>query len=901
MQGGARDLVSNTFNMVKRFSGKVAAVYSSYSQAQMQEQAPPPMEMYHPSPRPGVSEIVEGGSKRWRRSPALRMAMLRRRRRERQQGVSVGKVSGIVLTIVLLVLVITASGGGVYGYNYYEGQAGQLQDIANQHIPQETHIYDRNGALLYEVYDQKPQSGGKRTPVTYKDIPWVLQQAMTSAEDPTFWDNTGVDPQAILRAATSSGGGASTITQQLVKGLTGNDQGTLQRKISEASLAIALTQEYSKAKIIEMYFNTVGFDISDLGVEAAFEKYFGMQPACDKKTYVCKPAVANINLDPRTGKSDPYLGLARASLLAGMPQSPNHYDPTLPGQDTVITDKTHKQLALDRQKYVLGRMVVNNVTVDGIGQITPEIAQKVSGMTAKMEFKYKPMSKRAPHFVDWVVIQLQDMLGSEAFLTGGFQIRTTIDINMEDYVERAVTRHLTQRECQQFMNGTSCTPLNTGHNVNDAAVMVMNSHTGEILAMSGSASYNSNNKKEGGNFNAAVTSTNPMELGRQPGSTFKPFVYAAAFEMGWSPGTVLSDTKTFFPNGAPAGTIADKNHLYVPSDYGGEGFYGGGLDTVRKATANSRNIPAVKAMMYAGINNVHNLVQRLGIDSLDRFVTARNLDNARKGNAKQTFDQVFGYGPSIALGSVETPLIQMMGGYQTFANGGMRVLPHSILDIWDNYGRHLYHYDTVHPPAVRALSPQVAYMMTSILTDEPARFDEFGAFGLHTLSFSDIDSRCISQSVCSLQVAAKTGTSDDFKDNWTMGYTPDVVVGVWAGNADSSPMGNGSIGITGAGPIWHSVIERAAGFCPNDINVSDNIPCGNFDLGLHTRVFPVPAGLTKVYTSAKDGLMASSGNYDYVLAGQAPQQSGVNPNPIDPNGNPPGGGNNGGGGGNGGG
>ena len=194
------------------------------------------------------------------------------------------------------------------------------------------------------------------------------------------------------------------------------------------------------------------------------------------------------------------LGLARASLLACMPQNPTAYDPTK-GND-------YKQAALERQKYVLTQMMNNNMTVDGLGPVTPDLAQQAEDLSAKMTFTPSHNVKHAPHFVDWVLSQVEASIGEGAFQAGGFNIRTTLDASLEDYVERAVTRHLTQPEFQPFINDYG--PLNTKHNVNDSAVVVINAHTGEILAMDGSADYNSIDPKVGGSYNAAAGGGRPV-------------------------------------------------------------------------------------------------------------------------------------------------------------------------------------------------------------------------------------------------------------------------------------------------------------------------------------------------------------------------------------------------------
>ncbi len=814
--------------LVRRWSGKIAVVPEPVSQE--------PLVLYHPGKPPLPQQ-----SRRWKRSRAMRISMQMRHRRERlkRSRPSATKIWSRVAIAFCLMLVLIICAGTVSAYAYYESQLPALQGLANHQIDQTSRIYDRNGQLLFQAYDNNE---GRRTPVAYKNIPGVMQDAMIAAEDHTFWDNSGIDPQGILRAATqyvqtdSVQSGGSTITQQLIKNLTGNTEVSLNRKIPEAALAIGLTQQYPKWKILEMYFNVSPFGAQELGVEAAVEDYFGLQPKCDKN-FNCIPGLANLAFNPKTGKQDPILALARASLLAGLPQNPVSYDPTL--------GKTNLQMALQRQDYVLQQMLGLGMQinlglgdhVDNVTPITQQMVTQAEALTAKMTFTGYRFHITAPHFVYWVISQLEIALGNgdeqqgvHLFLTGGFNIRTTIDANLETYVENAVHRHLDEPEYQLFTGGDG--PLNTVNNVNDAAVVVMDAKTGEVLAMDGSADWNSKDPTINGQFNAAVAP-------RQPGSSFKPIVYAAAFEKGWYPGIVLPDVQTFFPEVGQPVTDASKN--YHPTDYGG-GYHGWNAP-IRQAIADSLNIPAIKTLEFAGEDNVYNMAQRLGITSINK-----NL-----------------IGPSFALGTIEVPLLQMVGAYQVFANQGTRIPPQGILDVWDNYGHHIYHFDPNHPQGIQVISPQIAFLMTSILSDEPARAAEFG--NIHTLSFYDWQ-QADGQTH---QVAAKTGTTDNFKDNWTIGYTPDVVVGVWAGNADDTPFQGNVIGITGAAPIWHSVIERAMGRCNVD---TDQIPCGNYHSPFSDRLFITPPGVHQQSVSSATGL-AGSGIYDWMLDGEDPQQSGL--------------------------
>ncbi len=818
-----RGWITNTVQMVRTWSGRMVAVPKVDAN---------PLVLYRPS-RP-----LPQRSKLWKRSRTVRIAMQMRHRRERWKRAHPPRARyigiGIVITLCLL-LVSAASSGSAYAYGYYQSQLPRLQGLANQQIDQTTRIYDRHGNLLYDMYDN---SEGRRTPVAYKYIPKIMQDAMVATEDKTFWDNSGIDPQAILRAGTqylqsnSVQSGASTITQQLIKNLTGDTEISLNRKLTEGVLAIGLTQQYPKWKILEMYFNVAPFGSQELGIEAAVEDYFHIKPHCDRN-FNCIPAVYYLDVDAH-GKHDPILGLARASLLAGMPQNPVSYDPTL--------SKTNRDVALARQQEVLADMLaLGGIQVGDLGPLTQDMVTQAEALTAKMTFtRYEHFFRCCQHFVLWVVSQVEAALGGgdpqkgvHAFLTGGFNIVTTVDPDLEHYVEQAVHRHLDQQEYQPFTGGYG--PLNVVNNVNDSAVVVMDAKTGEVLAMDGSADVNSKDPRINGQFNAAISP-------RQPGSSFKPIIYATAFQMGWYPGLVLPDRKTYFPtSNYPVSVNIDQN-AYHPQDYGPPGYYHNENSTIRLDIANSFNVPAVKALEFAGINNTFIMAQRLGITTLKKIDA----------------------GPSMALGTLEVPLLQLVGAYQVFADQGTHVPPQGVLDIWDNYGHPLYHYDSAHPQGVQVLSPQVAYLMTSILTDENARAQEFA--GDHVLSMWD----WTLPNGAHPEVAAKTGTTDSFKDNWAIGYTPNVVVGVWSGNADDTKFVGNVVGITGAAPIWHSVIERAMGRCNYD---TDTIPCGNYHSPFTDYTFAVPSGLVQQCVSSANGL-AGTGICDVMLASEVPQQSG---------------------------
>jgi membrane peptidoglycan carboxypeptidase len=849
-QAQPQQWAANAMQMMRRWSGKMAAQH-----AQHYGQPEPPMVLRHPPQTP--LPVTAQRAQRWKRSRTIRIAMQMRHRRDRWHlhGPNGGRIGiGILIAVLALVIIITSS-TSAYAYSYYQSQLPHVQSLANQHVEQITRIYDRNGVPLGDLFD--PNGAGRRTVIQYKDLPQVMKDAMIAAEDKTFWTNSGVDPLAIIRTATGNiqaqgvQGGASTLTQQLIKNLTHDTQQTADRKLTEAALAIGLTQQYPKWKIMEMYFNVSPFGTLDLGVEAAAEEYFHLERTCDM-TFHCTPGISKLEYD-QNGKLKPILGLARAALLAGMPQSPVSYDPT--------NGKDARNRALIRQNEVLHNMLNAGMSVDG-QPITEAMIQQAEALTAKMTFTRYQQNIKAPHFFNWVAQQLAVKLGHGdenagilALYSGGFNIRTTIDTNLEDYVEKAVDRHLNQPEYQPFQGHYAI--ISRDNNVHNSAVVVMNAQTGEILAMDGSADYNATaDKTIDGQFNAATDAL------RSPGSTWKPIVYATAFEMGMYPGIVLPDFKTYFSKNGDS-NIADTGNMYVPPDYGNG--YSNTNSSIRVATANSRNVPAVKAAEFAGIDNVANTARRFGVTDLDKDIA--NFDANPQENPTHIHhtkvSQITGL--ASGLGSEGVSLLQMTGAYQVFANQGVRVPPQGILDIWDNYGHQLYHYDTANPPAIRVISPQIAYLMTSVLADEPSRAPEFG--NDHVLSFNDWDPTYQVH-----QVAAKTGTTDQFVDNWTMGYTSKVVVGVWSGNSDNSPLID-SIGITGAAPIWHSVMERVSGKpCDPTSPTFDNVPCGAFNAAQYNFIpgaFPVPTGVHQAMTSSATGLKGG-GTIDWMLDGEDP-------------------------------
>jgi len=602
-----------------------------------------------------------------------------------KQGLLYGLLGGIGL--ILLAVIFSA---GVYGYYALTlPSPAELYQRANSF--QSTRIYDRNGRLLYEVFD--PQ-GGRRTIVRYNEISPLLIQAVVSTEDRTFFTNPGFSAPGIVRAvyqnlmAGYTVSGASTITQQLVKNVYLTTEQTLTRKVKEAILAVEITRRYEKSEILEIYLNEVYFGNLAYGVAAASEAYFGKAPA--------------------------DLTLSESALLAGMLQSPVLYDPYL-----------DPQAALDRRTIVLNLMVEAGY-----------ISQDEADAAAALPLGVIPQENDilAPHLVMYVREQLEAVYGTEALYKGGLQVYTTLDLDLQQQAEQIVAERVATLADYAVTNG---------------ALVAMDPHNGDVLAMVGSADF----------FNSDISGqVNITRQARQPGSTIKPFTYLAALERGWTAGTMLMDVSQDFPDGA--------NPPYRPVNVDGKEY---GPISLRVALASSRNIPAVSTLNQIGLPALLEMAQRLGITTLTR-------DD---------------YGLALTLGGGEVTLLEMTSAYATLANSGKRVTARTILRIEDADGQVLVPDSFGEQPQV--VDSRLAYIITNILADNEARSPAFGADSVLNLGFP---------------AAVKTGTTNDTRDAWTIGYTPELVTGVWVGNADNSQMA-GVGGSFGAGPIWNSFMQAA--------------------------------------------------------------------------------------------
>ena len=650
---------------------------------------------------------------------------------------------------VLLFFFLSGAGAGIFYYLRITASLPGVDDLQSHASQFETtRILDRDGNLLYEIIDP---NAGRREYIRIDDISPFMIAAIIATEDKDFYSHPGFDLVAIVRAAIqnlSAGetvSGASTITQQLARNLLldsgERNQRTIERKVKEIILSAEITRRYSKDQILELYLNESYFGNFAYGIEAASQTYFGV------------PAK--------------FMNLAQASFLAGLPQAPSIYDVY-----------TNYEATMARQKTVITLMylVSREKNCIAVGNSSSRVCVRetdVSDAIREIEstnFREATFSITYPHWVTLVRSQLEETYGAQALYRMGLTVYTTIDPELQESAQEIVTRQVAGL---------------AANNAHGGALVAIEVETGQIVAMVGSPDFHS--EENSGQVNMATAP-------RQPGSTLKPLIYAAAFEKGWTPATQLWDVPTDF---SPTGKAEDLLYSapYSPVNYDGS-FHG--LVLARDALANSYNIPAVKALERVGIyedpedpsrEGFVSFAQRFGLSSLDRP----------------------DFGLSIALGGAETSLVEMTTAYNVLANQGVYVRPQTILRIVDQNGVTVFEADQ--PELVSVLAEEYAYQLTSILSDRAARAPMFGTSSMLDLPF---------------EAAVKTGTTNDFRDNLTIGYTPKMTVGVWVGNPDYTPMVS-TTGVSGAAPIWHEFMIGAEAAWPGGISGVFRRPAGIVD------------------------------------------------------------------------
>ncbi len=629
-------------------------------------------------------------------------------------------------------------------YLYFASDLTSKENIMNAN-QQGILLTDRNDKPFFTFYQAK-----NKKIIPFSDIPENVQHAVIATEDKDFYNHPGFSIRAIIRAVLSDvkeerlAYGASTITQQLAKNALLSQNKNFLRKYQEIVLAAEIERRFNKNEILEMYLNTVYFGEGAFGVEGAAKSYFG--------------------------KSAKDLTLAESALLAGILPAPSALSPISGDRDR----------AFQKQKIVLQKMLEQKY-------ITAEQKELAQTQTIRFNPIHETLNLTAPHFAEMVKDELIKKYGEQRIANSGYKIKTTLDLDWQEYAEQTVKDHVNTLIYNKASNG---------------AAVVMDSKTGEIKALVGSKDWYD---EKFGKLNIAVRP-------RQPGSSFKPIIYAKGFEMKViTPATVIDDKPITFPDN------------YKPKNYDG-GYRGPVL--VRRALANSLNIPAVEIMQKVGVSNGLEIAKRLGITTLNQNPSH--------------------YGLSLVLGSGEVPLVELTGAYAVFANQGKRAAPMTILEVKDKRGNVV---DSFTSSLQEVLDPAVAYLISSILSDNNARQEVFG----NALTLSRT-------------AAVKTGTTENYRDALTVGYTPSLVIGVWVGNNDNTPMDN-IAGSLGAAPIWRRLMEH-------------------FLAGKPIEKFKKPFGVDELMVCKDKGLKVefatSSAYMEYFIGGTKPKEDCNVPTPITP-------------------
>jgi len=593
--------------------------------------------------------------------------------------------------IIFLVLILGVICGGLAGAFFaLTHDLPQIRALENFKPDAVTRLYSADKVLLSELFIEK------REPVSLETIPRYLKEALVATEDRKFYKHSGVDLKGITRAiikdikAGEFIEGASTITQQLSKTLFLTPRKTLVRKIKEAILAFQLERRYTKDEILELYLNQVYFGSGAYGAESAAKIFFG--------------------------KSVKDLSLAECALVAGMPKSPSRYSPLV-----------NPELAIKRRNTVLTQMRNTDIISDA------EYRQAVNEALYTNGRRFNP--SKAPYFVEYIKKFLEDELGSTRLYKGGLSVFTTIDYGLQSAAEKAVADGLAVLS-DRMRHAQIEEPAP------EAALISIDLTSGGILAMVGGKDFYTSR------FNRAT-----MAL-RQPGSAFKPFVYAYAIEQGFAQNKKILDAPVIY-QGTQGGDDWKPENFSL--EYKGE-------MTLRHALAISQNIPAVRLLQTLGPYSVAQFAHQLGI----RSHLTSNL--------------------SLALGTSEVTLMDLTCAYSVFPNKGEKIKPFGVLEIVDRQGRVIWRAKSQKRLVMsRAGAAIVTNMLEGVINEGTGR-----------------RARILARSV-----AGKTGTTNDFKDALFIGFSPRVIAGVWVGRDDGSSLGAKETGAKAALPIWIDFMKMA--------------------------------------------------------------------------------------------
>ncbi len=635
------------------------------------------------------------------------------------------------LVIVLAVLVLIAVIFGIVIFSIWGKDLPDVRKLKAASFAETTTIYDRAGNPLYKIYGEE-----NRTYLPLESINRKVIDATISIEDKNFYAHFGFDPIGIVRAQLNNLNednktqGASTITQQLARNLYLSPAQTMDRKIKELILSVEIEWYYTKDEILEMYLNKIPYGSNAFGIETA------------SKTFFNKPSAE--------------LTLVEAAVLASLPKGTSRYSPYGSHRpDLMGYCKIDECDSPEDPNYVWGRkdFVLQRMLEDR--KISSQ--DFLEAWKEGFQVKFIPFTQpiKAPHFVFYVKDYLEKKYGQELVESGGLQVITTLDPTLQADAEKVFAENYDAHI--------------KAYGANNAALVALDPKTGGILAMLGSVDYWNN--EIDGQVNVATSL-------RQPGSTFKPLVYANAIEnAGIGSGTILADYKTKF---------GDDNYIPVNSDNN----YLGRMN-IRKGIAWSRNIPAIKAWYVGGgEEKMLEFLNKTGVTSLQEYKDSYNSKPDRKWD--------FSYGPSMAIGSGEVRLLDLAGAFAAFANNGKFNPVNPILEIRDRDGNVLEKYED---RGKQVMMPETAYIINSILSDIGAR---------PAGSWRNV------LTITGQNLAAKTGTSNkkvgktNYPNNLlTFGYTPTILAGTWVGNSDGKQVSLRAWGEFTAAPINKAFLELA--------------------------------------------------------------------------------------------
>lgn len=618
------------------------------------------------------------------------------------------------LKIILGVLVVLALAGYVRAIIANLPPIHMLEEYTPSQV---TKIFDYKGELVTELFTER------RTFIPLRDIPVDLQNAVIAIEDDKFFKHWGVSPRGIVRAGISNlvkrrvAQGGSTITQQLAKTIFLTPERTINRKVKELLITLELERNFSKEEILQLYLNQIYFGAGAYGVESASKIYFG--------------------------KHVKDLTLPECAMLAGLPRAPNYYSP--------FSNATR---ALARRTTVLHRMAE-------LKYITPE-EEKAANMEPVNDQRVAIPTAIAPYFIEYVRLQLEPKYGIDAIYKGGLSIYTTLDKQAQLSAEKAINDQLAEfdNNRREWFDVKKAT-----FQMVQGSLIALDPKTGGIRALVGGRDFRSSQ------FNRAIQSK------RQPGSSFKPFIYTAAIENGFTPASIIEDLPLVYVNDGrdwrlasrttdflqtlPEDWLKDPMKVWAPENYNKK-YHGKVL--LRSALEHSLNSCAILILQEIGPMRAIDYARRMGITS--------QLTNTL----------------SLALGSSDVTLQEMTGAMAVFASGGIRTQPYAVIRVEDKDGKVLEENQPFEEPV---LSPQTSFIMTNLLAGVVKRGTGMAALELGR------------------PAAGKTGTTNDFTDAWFIGFTPQLVAGVWVGYDDRTWLGNKMTGGAVACPIWTSFMKGA--------------------------------------------------------------------------------------------